>query len=70
MPKQLFVGASNPSSNCLHAVNLAMKIDVPYFGADGYVVAWNLTIADDQQSFTTMWVQNGPHDQLNSILAG
>ncbi|KAK1569053.1 hypothetical protein Q3G72_032055 [Acer saccharum] len=70
-PKQLSVDASNPSGNRLHAVlNSAMKRDVPYFGVDGYVAAWNLTIADDQQSFTTMWVQNGPRDQLNSILAG
>ncbi|KAK3183037.1 hypothetical protein Dsin_030323 [Dipteronia sinensis] len=70
MPKLLSVDASNPSGNRLHAVNLAMKTDVPYFGVEAYVAGWNLTIAHDQQSFTTMWVQSGPRDQLNSILAG
>ncbi|KAK3183036.1 hypothetical protein Dsin_030322 [Dipteronia sinensis] len=47
-----------------------MKTEVPYFGVEAYVAGWNLTIAHDQQSFTTMWVQRGPRDQLNSILAG
>lgn len=51
-------------------VNVGMKKDEPYFGVDGRLEVWNLTVAKDQYSFTNMWIQNGPPDQLNVILAG
>lgn len=47
-----------------------MKKGVPYFGAEAYIAGWGLNVAGDQHSSTNMWVQNGPPDQLNVILAG
>ncbi|KAJ0037366.1 hypothetical protein Pint_23199 [Pistacia integerrima] len=47
-----------------------MKRGVPYFGAEAYIASWGLNVAGDQHSSTNMWVQNGPPDQLNVILAG
>ncbi|KAH9710425.1 NEP-interacting protein 1 [Citrus sinensis] len=74
MPKesmtQIGPQTSFPAGHRFHTVNVGMKKDVPYFGVDGRLEVWNLTVAKDQYSFTNMWIQNGPPDQLNVILAG
>ncbi|KAJ0054617.1 hypothetical protein Pint_03429 [Pistacia integerrima] len=59
-----------PNRSHVHVVNLGMKKGVPYFGAEAYIASWGLNVAGDQHSSTNIWVQNGPPDQLNVILAG